>query len=155
MHSARVQLALSVLGAMLLGSVIDGIIFALDANRTAASNLADFPPAWVVGSVWVLLFGLMGAAFWWVRQRGQSSPAGRPWQAWSIVALLLLCAAYPFYTGLFHSRQALLLGDYISLAATLLVMALCWPVARRGTALLAPTAIWLVYVTVLTLRTGG
>jgi tryptophan-rich sensory protein len=129
-----------------LGCVIDGLIFRFAPDWTQGGT--GFPPGWLVGCVWIFLFGLLGAARWNVRR---SAPENRTAPR-AILLLLLFCASYPLFTDLFRSLRVALAGDLLTIFLGLIVAWVCWKHSRRAAALVLPVATWAVYATSLTLR---
>ena len=93
------------------------------------------PPAWIVGAVWLALFGLMALA------RGELDRRGRR----LVDFLALICTAFPFYALLPDSSRNGLIGCLATMALAIVVIVLVAPQARRAAWLLAPLPAWLSF----------
>lgn len=76
------------------------------------------PPGWLVGSVWLVLFALLGLARWRLLRAG--SEAGREGARWTML-FIIVCALYPLYTLGLRSLTA---GFFGNLGTVLLAIAL-------------------------------
>jgi tryptophan-rich sensory protein len=104
------------------------------------------PPGYVVGMVWVLLFGCMGLGHWFALQRQDIKGARL------LTGLILLCLAYPFYTAGLQDRMAGLIGIMVTLAYS---AALAWRFRRlacRAGLTLLPLIAWLCFAAALILK---
>lgn len=144
----RSSLFANVAGAVGLAVLVDGAIALLGwGSASDARALAGAPPGIVVGAVWVVLFGLMGAA------RATVTDSMHPQRralARGIVGVLVFCSLYPAYTGGLSSLRAAELGNITTLAvASVLALALR-PASPRAAALVVPTIAWVGFATALT-----
>ncbi|KUR72380.1 hypothetical protein AQZ52_03730 [Novosphingobium fuchskuhlense] len=120
---------------------INGFLFAIGWARPGR-QMPMIPPGAVVGLVWTVLLGLMGAARWvYVRGSGDSG-----WRSWTPFALAALCIAYPFYTGGLQRNAAAFWGTVLTLIVAVAVMLVLRGRARRAPWLIVPTAFWGGYV---------
>lgn len=125
--------------------VINGVIFALGWNLTpSATRPPLIPPGPVVGTVWTLLFALMGAARWaWLRDTPGDD---RGWRVWTPVALAVGCLAYPFYTGGLANQTSAYIGTVVTLAAAIVIAGLLYRRSPLAAGLIVPTALWTGWV---------
>jgi len=122
-------------------TAINGFLFAV-GWATPGRQMPMIPPGAVVGLIWTVLLGLMGAARWlYVRQSGD-----RSWRSWTPYALGTLCIAYPFYTNGLQRNAAALWGTAVTLVAALVVMLVLRGRDAQSPWLLVPTAFWGGYV---------
>jgi len=123
--------------------IVNGVIFALGWNFSSAVDRPPLiPPGAVVGTVWTLLFALMGAARWaWLRDTRDHG-----WRGWTPVALAAACLAYPFYTGGLADQASGIVGTVVTMIAALAIAALLWPGSRLAGALIVPTVAWTGWV---------
>ena len=137
----------NVAAAVALAAVVNAMIgaFGLNGPSDSLQDPAFAPPGWFIGGIWVLLFALMGLARWTAVCAG---PAGRSRSAW-VVALILLCVSYPFYTSGFDLLPSMI-GNVATLAAALFVAFKLAPVSRRAALLIAPVVGWVAFACVLT-----
>jgi tryptophan-rich sensory protein len=120
---------------------INGFLFAA-GWASPGRHMPMIPPGAVVGLIWTVLLGLMGAARWvYVQGSGDHG-----WRSWTPYALAALCIAYPFYTGGLQRNQAAFWGTIATLIAAVAVMLVLRARDTRSPWLLVPTAFWGGYV---------
>ncbi|MFM9936155.1 MAG: tryptophan-rich sensory protein [Novosphingobium sp.] len=124
---------------------INGFLFAVGwatPNGNGSRQMPMIPPGAIVGLIWTVLLGLMGAARWvYVKQSGDHG-----WRSWAPYMLGALCIAYPFYTGGLQRNQAAFWGTVLTLIAAVAVMLVLRRRDTRSPWLLVPTAFWGGYV---------
>jgi tryptophan-rich sensory protein len=121
---------------------INGFLFAIGWARASGRQMPMIPPGAVVGLIWTMLLGLMGAARWvYVKQSGDNG-----WRSWTPYMLAALCIAYPFYTSGLQRNAAAFWGTVLTLAVAVAVMLVLRQRDARSPWLLVPTAIWGGYV---------
>jgi benzodiazapine receptor len=130
---------------ILLTLIVNGLLFTFGWNEGGSSGSRVAPPGWVVGSVWVVLLGLLGAAHARLRDRGPGSVAPRR----AMLVLLLLCLAYPLYTFGFSSDLAALLGNFVVLAWACATVVMASHLDRVAGALVVPMVLWIGYANVI------
>lgn len=143
--------AISVLGAVAFAILING---ALAIWTDAFKDSASFqdagvrpggllaPPGWVVGSVWVVLFGLLGFARWRLIRTG--ADAGRRAASW-VIALVFVCALYPLYTGGLRNPVVGLAGNIVTAVLAGLLAERVRRIDRRSAGAIALVVFWLCY----------
>jgi tryptophan-rich sensory protein len=102
------------------------------------------PPGWLVGSVWVVLFAMLGLARWRLRRSG--SQAGLQGARWTL-AFVVVCALYPLYTLGLRSLAAGFVGN---LGTAVFAVALSLRVKRvdnLSAGIFALVVGWLCYAT--------
>ncbi|WP_298170913.1 TspO/MBR family protein [Novosphingobium sp.] len=121
---------------------INGFLFAIGWARPSGRQMPMIPPGAVVGLIWTVLLGLMGAARWsYVRGSGDSG-----WRSWTPYMLAALCIAYPFYTGGLQRNDAAFWGTVVTLIVAVAVMLVLREREPRAPWLIVPTAFWGGYV---------
>jgi tryptophan-rich sensory protein len=98
----------------------------------------------IVPYVWLFLFAGMGSTFW-ILTRMYQHMTGR---AWLVLALLLICAGYPVYTGGLNQPIVALVGNAVVVLVAALAVWFIWPVSRPGAALLLPVIAWVSFASV-------
>ena len=108
----------------------------------------------LIGTVWVVLFGLLGLARWrlnreasagWLADRRRGPQA---WTARQRVDLLLVnCALFPAYTLGLSNRTLGLAGVVLTLVLACLALVAAWRACRSAAALIVPVVIWAAGVT--------
>jgi tryptophan-rich sensory protein len=136
------RLRLTGLGAnlalfVLVPSVLNGLIFGLGWSKAAGVE-PGLPPGWVVGTIWLVLFALMGAARWRLLLAGQG-------RAEWVSAVAVLCLLYPLYTAGLSNMRVGEIGNLLTLAVALVVAASSWRRDLRAGVLLLPLCAWLLY----------
>ena len=122
--------------------VINGFLFASGWATPSGRQMPMIPPGAVVGLIWTVLLGLMGAARWtYVRGSGDFG-----WRSWTPYMLGALCIAYPFYTSGLQRNGAAFWGTALTLIVAVAVMLVLRRRDARSPWLLVPTAFWGGYV---------
>ena len=126
--------------------VVNGLVFGLGWAAASSANAAPLiPPGPVVGSVWTLLFALMGAARWaYLRDTRRGGRHG-----WAPAALAVLCLAFPFYTAGFSDQKAGFVGTAVTLGVATMVCGMLYRRAPLAAACIAPTVVWTGWVTMV------
>lgn len=138
----RGALAMNVAVLILATVAINGFLFAIGWARPSGRQMPMIPPGAVVGLIWTVLLGLMGASRWvYVRGSGDSG-----WRSWTPFALAALCIAYPFYTSGLQRNAAAFWGTVVTLIVAVLVMLVLRGREPRAPWLIVPTAFWGGYV---------
>ncbi len=120
-------------------------LFGDESLGVGSQVLAMFaPPGWLVGGVWVVLFGSLGLVRWRMVRLG--SEAGRQGARWTI-AFVVVCALYPVYTlGL----RSLIAGFVGNVGTTIFAVALGLRARRIDNSsawVFALVVAWLCYAT--------
>ena len=128
---------------VLLAGLSNGLIYGFGINQNRDKPNPYLPPGYVIGSIWIVLFGFLGYAHYLLYRVGQrSTPASL-----AIVGLFLFCMAYPLLTGL-RVKSGLLLN----LATLVLGFIVAMMVLAESAAVvvwLVPLLIWATFVNVV------
>jgi len=110
--------------AGLWANIIASVVTVLGVNAflfvVNRSRFDDLPPSrfdlpgWLVGSVWIALFAVLGVARWIVLRTGTEHSRSN---ARIIVLLMLFCLAYPFYTLGLRSLVMGIIGNFLTIGA--------------------------------------
>ena len=112
---------------IVLALATNGLIFTLGWTKPDHDIQPSWaPPGYIIGGVWTVLFGMMGAA------RAYTPHKDR----YLLTTLIVLCLLYPFYTLGLQDRMAGMIGIIITI-----FVALCITVYLKG---IAPNAAWLL-----------
>ncbi|MFC7078011.1 TspO/MBR family protein [Haloarcula halophila] len=109
---------------------------------------ALYPPPWVFGVVWPLLFTLLGVAVYLVWREGQTTPR----RGVAIRLFVAQMAVNLAWTPTFFTAQdltvalAVVVGLWLALVPTLWAF---WRVDRRAGGLLVPYLLWVSFAVVL------
>lgn len=147
-QTSNTSLVLNVTIAVILCLVINSIIFGIGWDGGDESiNIWFAPPGYVVGTVWVILFGLIGASRYLLNSAGEWAKGTKA----LLVGLLLFCLAYPIYTIGFNSEFIGLLGNIATILFTVFAMYRTWKFSRAAAYLLSPIVLWVTFATILVL----
>ncbi len=136
----RFGLILNILIPVTLCLLINGIIFSTGMNTDNNSTTAPWfaPPGWAVGSIWMVLYVLYGAARWTVlRDDGPGAHKALNW----ITFLIFWGLSYPFLTLGFDMYIGAVLNA-VSLLFTLFALYAVRPASIRAFWMLIPSALW-------------
>ncbi|WP_135365870.1 TspO/MBR family protein [Halosimplex halophilum] len=160
-------------GRRTIGTVVAGVLLVNLAGAAPAvlsgpgspwfqglAKPAIYPPPWLFGVVWTLLFTLMGVAVALVWLAGESDPVGGGRDGWTarrvalaaFVGQMVLNVAW---TPAFFAAENLLAGLVVIVALWPAVVATIWAfdrVDRRAAALLVPYLAWVTFAAVLNYR---
>ena len=145
-----ISFLLNVLIAVALCLGINAIIFGSGwfVTDDAADKAVWFaPPGYVVGTVWVILFALIGAARYLLNEFGEAAAGAKN----LLIGLLLFCLAYPIYTIGFTSRLLGLIGNMATIALTIFIITKVFKFSKTAAYLLIPIIIWVGFASLLTL----
>ena len=134
--------------ALALGLVfaVNAFIFFVNPGEESRTAPASPVPGYVIGIIWTILFLAMAIARW---QALRSADPSRKLPS-LILALILLCAAYPLYTVGLRSLSVGIAGNILTGIFALWIALRAWRPARAVALLLAPVILWLIYATFLT-----
>lgn len=122
---------------------VNAVVFALgwSSNKGQVRN-ALLPPGWVVGSIWVVLLGLLGYVHWHARNSAMASMA--------IIVFIVWCIAYPFLTNGLQLGTAMRVANTFTLVAafTLTLLVHAHNPTNTTLALMAPLLVWATYVNI-------
>jgi len=107
-------------------------------------RLSFSPPGWLVGAIWVVIYPMWGAARWYARQTGLS---GRRRSRW-VVALIVWGLLYPIIAGLTGVAGSAI-ANVVSFALVLVAASQVRGVSKRAFWLMAPSALWIAFATLL------
>lgn len=132
------------LGAVLLTNLLI-LLFNPSQMTTPAETYRFEPPGWVIGLVWTLLFAALGLSRWLILGTRVGQTKGADW----IVLLLLLCAAYPFYTLGLRSPVMGLIGNAVTCVFALWVANRVRQRSVTAAWLISSVAAWVAFASVL------
>ena len=138
----RRGLIASIGASVVAAVVVNGSLAAFGLNAPFPKHWPAFAPQGpVIGIIWVLLFGAMGAAAWDARRFGLAR---------AVTGLIVLCLAYPFYTHLIPGHATELAGNIVSFCYALwLIVRLRRSGAARAATLIGLVALWIAFATAL------
>ena len=133
--------------ALAIAVVVNGTLASFGLARRPAHEIwpAFAPPGPAIGAIWVVLFAAMGSARWAIlRHRGSHAKS----DARSIVALIALALAYPFYTHFVGGYAIELAGNIVTFVVALAIVIRCRDTIVAAVCVGA-VAVWIGFATVL------
>jgi benzodiazapine receptor len=125
--------------------VVNGLIFALGwAAPATAADRPLLPAGWVIGAVWTVLIAMLAAAWW--RLGGANDREARRIARW-LLAFIVFCVAYPFYTVGFSSAPMMLAANLATIALDSLLVGRIWSLSRGAALLAFPVTPWVCFAT--------
>lgn len=143
------KLIISVVGCALVGFL--GTPFTISAIPTwyAGLNKPFFtPPNWIFGSIWTLLYFLMGVSFYLIWKQGWKKKKVKNAGMFFLAQLGLNFIWSPIFFGL----RAPILGLIIIMAMWVLIvmtMRKFYPLSKLASYLLVPYLLWVSFATLL------
>jgi len=128
---------------VLLAAISNGLIYGFGVNRNQDKRNPYLPPGYVIGSIWMVLFGFLGYAHYLLYRVNQRSTRA----SLAIVGLFLFCLAYPLFTGL-RAKSGLLL-NLATLILAFVVSMLVLVESARVVVWLIPLLAWATFVNVV------
>jgi tryptophan-rich sensory protein len=124
---------------IVLAVIMNYIIFTNHWNKMSTSN--DYlPPGSVIGSIWVIIFGLLGYAHFILYSNKKWLASG------CIVGLLLFCISYPLLTnGLSNLKFGNILNS-LTLILSFVVSIIVFDASRSAFYYMLPLLVWASYV---------
>ena len=102
-----------VLFPVIVAVLVNGYVFSFFKPSPPSNKY--IPPGYVVGFIWVFLFGLLGYVHYLLYSNNKFVAS------WSIVFLLCFCIGYPFFTNGFKNKRVSKMLDVGSLILSLIV----------------------------------
>ncbi len=143
MYGYGMELALNICIPVALAIALNIIIFSLRWNQRDKADEREknplIPPGPVVGSVWLVILGLLGYA----RYVSRESPVA----SWALVTIIVVCLGYPLYTLGFKAKAARI-ANLITLLIAFVVAMLVVRESTRAALCVAPLLLWTSYVNI-------
>jgi tryptophan-rich sensory protein len=134
----RGKLGVPIALTVAVAALTNGALAAFGLNQPGTQHWPPFAPQGpVIGIVWIILFAGMGAAYGLARSRR------------AVAGLIALCLAYPFYTHAIGGHLTELLGNIVTFAYALWLMARLRSESRSATLLVGCVAAWIAFATAL------
>lgn len=133
------SIAVPILSAIIMNIAIYTTSVGANRNQRASSLL---PPGWVIGMIWIFLFGLLGYIFYLYKNNA--------WIATSIIVFFLYCLMYPLYTRGLNAKSRV--AKLANLGTLILAFGLTIAIARtsgKNVLYMIPILLWASYVNVL------
>lgn len=147
--SLLINLTISVGLGVLINAIVFGILFADAPEPPSAVSFA--PSGAFIGTVWVVLFALMGVARWLLNAFGDAAKSVKNW----ILILLIFCFIYPFYTLGLSSEKIGLIGNLATIGLTIFVITRTWKFSKIASLMIVPMILWLIIASFITLAELG
>lgn len=130
---------------------IIGSIFTSSSVSTwyTTLNMPEFtPPGWVISTVWIVLFTLMGISLFLVWREGFDRPEVKG----ALYVFIAQLIANVLWSGAFFGLQSPLAGIIVIIilwALILLTIIKFWPISRVSALLLVPYILWVSFAAFL------
>ena len=137
------KLVLNILIPIIFAIIVNGIIYALkwNNNNNINTKMPYLPPGYIIGLIWLIIFGFLGVAHYILTYRQNSNIASN-----SIIFLLIFCLAYPFLTsGLKNIKIALIL-NLLTFFLSIIVSIIVAYKSLNAFYFLIPLLLWAGYV---------
>jgi tryptophan-rich sensory protein len=133
--------------------IVNGIIYtkgwgsSRDTTNITGTSKRALPPGYIIGLIWIMLFGMLGYAHLLLR-RQQAYVA-----SYAVVAMVLWCLMYPIVTGLDNNKKSKtpLINRLSLVGAFIMVLVIVFHAneSRKPLQWLLPFIAWLMYVNVV------
>lgn len=130
--------ATPVLAALASNAIIALKGWGRKATKASQQRMRGLPPGWVIGTVWVLIFGLLG----WVWFLVWGSPLAHA----AVVALILYCLAYPLATGGLRNGTVAKVLNVLALVFSFTTALVTQRALPKTVWFLTPILAWTAYV---------
>lgn len=131
---------LYILLPILAALTVNGIIFWKrwgSGSGQPSSKL--LPSGWVIGTIWTILFGLLGMTMYLHRNNISILIA--------LILLFLICLLYPVYTrGLQGQSRVAKIANMITLVVALMITGMIYANNKKNTWWMLPLILWAFYV---------
>lgn len=145
----KIKLVLSILfceGAGIVGSV--STTAAIPAWYATLQKPSFNPPNWLFAPVWILLYLLMGTAFYLIWQKGFHSKNSKIALGLFVAQLILNTAWSLFFFG-YHFLGLALVEIIILWISIFLTILSFWKISKSAALLLLPYLLWVSFATLL------
>jgi tryptophan-rich sensory protein len=141
----------NVLGAVVVALVANAIVFVAgwDSSSQTEREPSFAPPGYVIGGIWLALFGCMGAAR---SLFAGAKTANAQTLKRAVTALIVLCATYPFYTSGLDNRYVALAGAVVTLVLSAVIAVRGIHASRAAAALVGLVTAWSIFAAALVVR---
>ena len=127
--------AIHVAAPVVSAGVLNAIIFGLKLDISGGAPKNPYlPPGYVVGAIWVVLFGLLGYAHYRFSHTAKPTPLASP----AIAATILFCLAYPILTSALRDPRVSRALNTATLVIACATTAVCLYESPVDALLLAP-----------------
>ncbi len=151
LRASFIRWSLFLVPLIILLGVVSGQLSGSGADSAWFSALempANYPPGWLFGAVWTVLYAMMGFALAVVAAAKGARGRGVAVLAF-VVQLVLNLAWSPMFFGYRQITGALMLIALLDLAV-IGTIALFWRVRRSAAVLMLPYLAWILFATLLT-----
>jgi benzodiazapine receptor len=130
---------------ILIAIILNVVIFKAGYSKTSKQlHNPMIPPGWIVGLIWVIIFGILGYAFYLLIQAHDTVSATL------LVVLFIVCLLYPFYTNGLSDGMGARLGNLSSLIIAFIVTVVIAYKTPSVTFYMIPILVWASYVNIAT-----
>jgi benzodiazapine receptor len=140
-------LALSMVIPLLAVVIGNALLFATGGEDDPAYQAVSWnPPGWLIGTIWLVIYPLWGAARWKTATAAKGAA-----RSWWVVALIVWGLCYPVVTAFVDTLGSVIANGF-SLALAIAALAMVFPASRTAAWLIAPSIVWLIIANTLGLQ---
>jgi tryptophan-rich sensory protein len=143
------SLLLNISVALILVLGMNGLIF-LSGWQNEPVSILKTPyiqvPGYLIGMIWVILFGLMATARWYL-----NFLEGKNYYQNIIVFLIFICLIYPVYTVGLANLYVGIAGIIVTAFFAIFVVWRLWNISRKSAYYIIPVIVWLFFAATLTI----
>ena len=121
--------------------IVNIIIFSYKLNITKNKiNNPYIPPGYVIGIIWIIIFGLLGYVQYILRNQNNI------FEFLLIIFLLVFCILYPFFTNRLQNLKIGLILNAITLILSFTISLFIFNVSKKAFYYLIPLLLWISYI---------
>lgn len=130
-----------IVAPIMLSLIINGVVFATrKQNENMKRNL--LPPGWAIGTIWVILLGLIGYANYVLHGLKDFVSLAL------VTCIILACLTYPLYTQNFKNESLIKIGNSSNLVFAFLCSIIIAMRSPKVLPYILPLLIWNSYVVI-------
>jgi tryptophan-rich sensory protein len=127
---------------VILAIILNLIIYSFKWNKNEPNPY--LPPGYVIGIVWIIIFGLLGYAYYLILNERNKITLG----SISIILMILFCLLYPFLTGGFNNKYISRLLNMLTLIFSIIVGFIIFSESKYIYLYIIPLILWSLYVNI-------
>jgi len=127
---------------VIIAIILNLIIYSFKWNKNKPNPY--LPPGYVIGIVWIIIFGLLGYAYYLILNEKNKITLG----SISIILMILFCLLYPFLTGGFNNNYISKLLNILTLIFSIIVGFIIFGESKYIFLYIIPLILWSLYVNI-------
>jgi tryptophan-rich sensory protein len=138
---------LYILFPIILGIIINIIIFVFKLNKNKYTVNPLLPPGYVIGLIWTIIFGLLGYTFYLLLKKNNKLDLS----CYAIIFILIFCLLYPFLTNGFSNKNISIILNLLTLLIAIIGTIIVFNQSKYISLFMIPLIIWATYVNIITI----